>query len=198
MFLVMSDTLSTKDKILDLASIILQERGYNGFSYSHIAKQLGIRNAAIHYHFPAKADLGAAMIQRYQDQFDSWVNHNEQKFDNQHEKLLDAYTAIPRSFINRQHTVCPLAVLEANYTVFPDQMQLLTQSLSKQIRAWLRVILDSGRRAGVFTFDGLAEDKALIISAALQGASMMAHVESVLLFESTVQQIKRELGLNHE
>ena len=48
--------LSTKDKILDLASNMLQEHGYNGFSYGHISKQLGVRNAAVHYHFPTKAD----------------------------------------------------------------------------------------------------------------------------------------------
>jgi len=191
----MSDSRSTKDKILDLASSVLQDRGYNGFSYSHIAKQLGVRNAAIHYHFPSKADLGTALIQRYQQQFDSWSDYNVQKLANQHEKLLDAYIAIPRSFIKRQNTVCPLAVLEANYTVFPADMQLLTQTLSKQIRNCCCLILQAGRNAGVFKFQGSAHDKSLIISAALQGASMMAHVETLEIFETTVLQIKRELGL---
>jgi len=191
----MSDALSTKDKIITIASKILQDRGYNGFSYGHISKELGIRNAAIHYHFPSKSDLGSAMIQHYQNQFTSWMTHNEQKYANQHEKLLDSYIAIPRSFINKQHTVCPLAVLEANYTVFPENMQLLTQTLSQDIRAWFTRILSAGKLAGSFTFEGTAENKALILSAALQGASMMAQVESSRLFEATVLQIKHELGL---
>ncbi|MFV2060947.1 MAG: TetR/AcrR family transcriptional regulator [Gammaproteobacteria bacterium] len=194
----MSATLSTKEKILNIASKILQDRGYNGFSYSHISKQLGIRNAAIHYHFPTKSDLGNAMIQAYQNQFTSWMNHNEQKFAGQYDKLLESYIAIPRSFINKQHTVCPLAVLEANYTIFPEGMQTLTQQLSKDIRAWFTRILSNGRTAGIFKFEGPAENKALMLSAALQGASMMAHVESPEIFESTVLQIKRELGIYHE
>jgi AcrR family transcriptional regulator len=194
----MSETLSTKDKIINIASMILQDRGYNGFSYSDISKQLGIRNAAIHYHFPTKSDLGAAMIERYQSQFGSWMSHNEQKYANQYEKLLESYIAIPRSFINKEHTVCPLAVLESNYTIFPEAMQVLTKSLSKDIRTWLTRILDSGRNAGAFKFEGTAENKSLILSAALQGASMMAHVDSPDIFETTVLQLKRELGLEYE
>ena len=50
---------NTRGAILDAAEELLQRRGYNAFSYHHIAVQLGIRNAAIHYHFPAKEDLGS-------------------------------------------------------------------------------------------------------------------------------------------
>ncbi len=194
----MHNNRSTKDKILDLASIILQQRGYNGFSYSHIASQLGIRNAAIHYHFPVKADLGAAMIQRYQNQFNSWVSYHELKYSTQYEKLLDAYITISRNFILQQNTICPLAVLEANFTVFPDNMKLQTQNLSKDIRTWFSKLLESGRNADCFKFMGSANSKSLVVSAALQGASMMALVESLDVFEASVIQIKLELGLNHE
>jgi len=194
----MSNNNSTKDKILDIASKILQERGYNGFSYSHISTELGIRNAAIHYHFPSKADLGTALIERYQSQFNSWMNHNQAKYANQYEKLLDAYISIMRSYIKKQHTICPLAVLESNYAVLPENMQLLTTSLSKDIRAWLTQILTAGKASASFKFIGSPENKALLLSAALQGASMLAQVESAEIFESTVTQVKSELGLSHE
>jgi TetR/AcrR family transcriptional repressor of nem operon len=193
----MTSEISTKDKILDLTSQILQERGYNGFSYSHISKQLGVRNAAIHYHFPTKADLGEAMIQRYQAQFNSWKEHHERKYPDQHQKLFEAYISITRSYIKKQRSICPLAVLESNFTVFPENMQLLTQTLSKDIRAWFSTILANGKDAGIFKFEGSAETKSLIISAALQGASMMANVESPEIFEITVEQIKQELGINN-
>jgi len=191
----MSDPVSTKDKILDIASRVLQERGYNGFSYSHISKELGIRNAAIHYHFPSKADLGAAMIQRYQEQFSTWMKHNQHKYADQYEKLLEAYISISRSFVKKQRTICPLAVLVSNYTVFPETMQQQTLSLSKEIRAWFTQILASGRTASVFKFEGSPENKSLLLSAALQGASMMANVESADIFEATVIQIKCDLGV---
>jgi len=194
----MSNRTSTKDKILEITNVVLQERGYNGFSYSHISKQLGIRNAAIHYHFPTKADLGTAMIQRYQSQFSSWVAINELKYTCQYKKLFEAYITISRSFIEKQNTICPLAVLEANYAVFPENMQILTQTLSKDIRSWFTEILAAGQRAAIFTFDGTPENKSVLISAALHGASIMANSETAAIFETIVTQIRLELGLIDE
>src|SRR5437763_1664618 len=62
----------TGEEILNAAEELLQRRGYNAFSYHHIAIQLGVRNAAIHYHFPSKEDLGVALVTRYQKRFHEW------------------------------------------------------------------------------------------------------------------------------
>ena len=45
---------NTKRAIMDLAESFLQEKGFNGFSYAHIAKALDVKNADIHYHFLTK------------------------------------------------------------------------------------------------------------------------------------------------
>jgi len=58
----------TKNKIMDLAENLLLSRGYNGFSYKDISLALGIKNATVHYHYPAKKDLGVAVIRRARDQ----------------------------------------------------------------------------------------------------------------------------------
>src|SRR5580658_2914910 len=52
--------------ILDVAEQLVQTRGYNGFSYADVAAQLGVTKASLHYHFPSKAQLGSALIDRYQ------------------------------------------------------------------------------------------------------------------------------------
>ena len=54
---------------LDVAEQLAQTRGYNGFSYADVAAQLGVTKASLHYHFPSKAQLGAALIDRYQTNF---------------------------------------------------------------------------------------------------------------------------------
>jgi len=66
---------NTQRAILDLAESFLQDKGFNGFSYAHIAKELGVKNAAIHYHFPSKEALACAVIQRYRDRFQLWINN---------------------------------------------------------------------------------------------------------------------------
>ena len=55
----------TADRILDIVEELIQTRGYNSFSYQDVATRIGIRTASIHYHFPAKADLGRVVIERY-------------------------------------------------------------------------------------------------------------------------------------
>src|SRR5271155_1306611 len=55
--------------ILDVAERLAQTRGYNGFSYADIAAELGVTKASLHYHFPSKAELGRALIVRYQAVF---------------------------------------------------------------------------------------------------------------------------------
>src|SRR5258706_13467490 len=48
--------------ILATAEEIIQLKGYGGFSYAHVAAELKINKAALHYPFPGKAELGEALI----------------------------------------------------------------------------------------------------------------------------------------
>lgn len=57
--------MDTKAALLDSAEQAVRERGYDGFSYADLAAAVGIRKASVHHHFPAKADLAEALIERY-------------------------------------------------------------------------------------------------------------------------------------
>src|SRR4051794_13759898 len=63
------DDPTTATRILDEAERLTQTRGFNGFSYADIADVVGTTKAALHYHFPSKADLGTAIIARYTERF---------------------------------------------------------------------------------------------------------------------------------
>ncbi|MFO1257923.1 MAG: TetR/AcrR family transcriptional regulator [Gammaproteobacteria bacterium] len=52
----------TQQKILNAAESLIQTQGFNGFSYKDISGLIGIKTSSIHYHFPAKEDLGMAVI----------------------------------------------------------------------------------------------------------------------------------------
>ena len=58
----MSDT---KQRIMDAARPTVQAHGYSGLSFRELAKEIGIKSASIHHHFPSKADLGVALARRY-------------------------------------------------------------------------------------------------------------------------------------
>ncbi len=44
---------------------MVQARGYNALSFREIAKEVGIKSAGVHHHFPTKGDLGAALARQY-------------------------------------------------------------------------------------------------------------------------------------
>ena len=63
------ETNSTKTLLLDAASLLVQTRGYNGFSFHDLGAAVGITTASIHYHFPTKANLGQQLVKRYTAEF---------------------------------------------------------------------------------------------------------------------------------
>src|SRR2546430_14450625 len=79
----------TSQRILDIAQRLVQTRGFNGFSYADIAQALKVTKASLHYHFPAKADLGARLIERYERNFLEALAR------------IDAATADPREKLRR-------------------------------------------------------------------------------------------------
>ena len=186
---------NTKELILDASEALLQDRGFSAFSYHHIAQQLGVKNAAIHYHFPSKADLGTALIRRYRERFRDYTRTLELESADPISKL-ECYFAIPASYLQNGQKICPLGMLEAEFYAIPEPMQLESRQLDKEMRDWLAGVLDEGRSLGVFSFEGLAGDKVLVVVAALHGVLQIARAAGPQVFALTIRQIKRELGID--
>src|ERR1700744_1707131 len=51
------ETLSTRERILDIALELFTEQGYDKTSIRDIAERLGFTKAALYYHFKSKADI---------------------------------------------------------------------------------------------------------------------------------------------
>ncbi len=59
--------------ILDAAERRMRRGGFYGFSYREIAADVGVKSSSVHYHFPAKEDLAAAVVARYTDRLVAYV-----------------------------------------------------------------------------------------------------------------------------
>ena len=60
-----------RGRLIAEAEMLVKRRGYSGFSYADLAAVIGISKASIHHHFPAKEDLGAALIGTYKERYDA-------------------------------------------------------------------------------------------------------------------------------
>lgn len=185
---------NTRSKILNRAEDLFRQRSYSGFSYHDIAKPLGIKNAAIHYHFPSKGDLGVAIIQRYR-RILARVTRRLPATGEQARQQLEALFEFESGLAARDRRVCPLAVMATDYVNITPAMQSEGQQLVAEMSDWLTQVLNVGRRDGTFHFDGEAADKAVSILAAFVGARQISRLGRNDHFSSTVKQIRRDLGL---
>jgi len=177
---------------MDLAETFIQEKGFNGFSYAHIAKKLDVKNAAIHYHFPTKEELVCAVIQRYRDRFQLWINNSRIKNLSPQEKL-DWFFSIYTDTRADNGKVCLAGSLESEFQSLPDSLREQTEALTRELLIWLQATLQEGREAGVFQFSGDPASKAALILASLQGALQMARALGTDRFYSVVEQHKQDL-----
>src|SRR5450432_17812 len=90
----------TAQNILNAAEQLVQTKGYNGFSYADIAAELGVTKASLHYHFSSKAELGRALIVRYEAVFGAALKAIDQQAAKPPEKLrqyVGLYDAVMRN-----------------------------------------------------------------------------------------------------
>jgi TetR/AcrR family transcriptional regulator, transcriptional repressor for nem operon len=177
---------------MDLAESFIQDKGFNGFSYAHIASELDVKNAAIHYHFPSKENLACAVIQRYRDRFQLWINNSRVKDLSPQEKL-DWFFSIYTNTRADNGKVCLAGSLETEFQTLPPSLREQTQALTNELLTWLQATLNEGREAGVFHFSGDPASKAALILSSLQGALQMARALGNEKFYAVVQQHKQDL-----
>ena len=186
----MTNRKDTKTEILDLAENLLLDRGFNGFSYANISSALKIKNAAIHYYFPAKADLGVAIIQRARERFARWTQDQRMIVKPPPEKLEAFFRSYLR-FLDAGQQVCLGGALETDFKTLPPPMKVETQRFAADILAWMEGILAEGQKQRAFFFPGEAKDQAIVILSSLQGALQMTRAVGPSSLHLAMAQIKR-------
>ncbi len=180
----------TKVEILDLAENLLLNRGFNGFSYANISSVLKIKNAAVHYYFPAKADLGLAIIQRARERFANWTQDQRMVARPPAEKL-EAFFRQYLKFLEAGQQVCLGGALETDFKTLPPEMQVETQKFASDILVWMEGVLEEGRKKRIFFFPGKAKDQAILILSSLQGALQMTRAVGPSCLHLAMAQIRR-------
>jgi len=191
----MSPISDTRDQIIDKAFQLMLQRGMNGFSYRDIAEPLGIKNAAIHYHFPNKADLIKALI----DENHQLLRRSTSEFMAYGGKArlqLEGLFAFTMNQCTCGRPICMVGALAIDYDELSDELKDANNRFMKDSVKWLTKVMEVGREQGEFTFSGEAMSKAVSILAMIQGARQMARVHGLDYLEKIFQQIRTDLGLN--
>lgn len=179
----------TKTEILDLAENLIRSKGYHAFSYADISGPLKIKNAAIHYHFPSKGDLGKAIIERTHKRFEeetkTWIHLNLKKQFNNFLKIYQVSDS--------QNLVCFMGALGPAYDSLPEQMQESLTQAAEEIRRWLQQLLRKGKEEQVFHFNERVEEKADMIVSSLLASLILNRVTHQNIWSSVNNAIRSNI-----
>jgi TetR/AcrR family transcriptional repressor of nem operon len=184
----------TRSRVLDVAQRLIQQRGYNGFSYRDIAVEVGIRAPTIHYYFPAKSDLAAALVDRYATgiaELCAALAKSEPKAW----KRLARYFAATRDAILEKHQLCLCGVLAMESNSLPDTVRRAVERFFETSRKWMADQLREAKGRGEIDFAGSPEDVAAMILSTLQGGLLLSRAsKSPAPYDAAVKQVSRFLG----
>jgi TetR/AcrR family transcriptional repressor of nem operon len=178
----MAPTPTKAEEILNSAERLARRRGYNGFSFRDLAEEVGIKSASVHYHFPTKANLGAAVAQRYTERFIAGLGDPDDPGAGPR-ALLERYVDAFRRALVRDRQMCLCGMLGAEVESLPPEVASEVRTFFELNVEWLAAVLS--RRAGGAPGNGVPEDgvpgdrtmaerQALTILAMLEGALVVA------------------------
>ncbi|MGX7741752.1 TetR/AcrR family transcriptional regulator [Rhodopseudomonas parapalustris] len=151
----------TVEAIMDATERRIREAGYSGFSFREIAAEVGVKSASIHYHFPTKSALAAAVARRYNARIIAAVDASVAAGHN----VVQAWRAVFRSALDEGAKMCLCGSL--GVTVGD-----LTPDVGHEVRQFFEAGIAS------LVAGGLTQERATQVLATLEGAILMASAQS--------------------
>jgi TetR/AcrR family transcriptional regulator, transcriptional repressor for nem operon len=151
-------------EILEAAEIRIRRGGFEAVSYRDLAADVGIRAASVHYHFPQKALLGAAVVDRYSDKLSAALGAVDlaQATAAEHlQRLCDCYGAA----VQNDGMICLGCMLGAESKDLPEAVSEAARRFFKRLLDWTEAVLGDRTDAAAL---------AVHIIGALQGTMILA------------------------
>ena len=164
--------IDTPARILDIAERLVQRRGFNGFSYADVAKEMKITTASLHYHFSGKGALGEALIRRYSQRFFAALDSIDDREPDAAAKLR-AYADLYAGVLHGKR-LCLCGMLAAEYQTLPKPMRDAVLRFFDANESWLAKVINEGIEAGTLACKGDTMDAARMLVAGLEGAMLVA------------------------
>lgn len=168
----MEQTATKAIEILDAAERFARRTGYNGFSFRDVAAEIGIKSASVHYHFPTKGDLGAALARRYSDRFFERLGDvNDLAFPSH--TLVERFVGLFRESLVDKDQMCLCGIFGAEIAALPEEVGAEVRLFFENCVDWLtaahaRVSRDLVSQEMPF------KEQALTLLATLEGALILA------------------------
>ncbi len=172
----MSKGEATRQRIVEAAAALFNERGFEGASVSELMKATGLEKGGIYRHFSSKEELAAAAFDY------AWGAAMEARMHDLDEtrNSVDQLKQFIANFIERRPAVpggCPLlnTAIEVD-----DANPFLHDRAVKALHAWrdrLQAIINTGIRKREIRRSVNSQSLATLIISSLEGALMISRLE---------------------
>ena len=178
----------TGTRILDLAQQMISQRGYNAVSYGDLAEELDLTTAAIHYHFPSKADLVQTLVRRYRRRSAEMRAALKEDHDRLRERLRQYVEVF--SDIMTEGGLCLCGVLAADASTLPDEVRREVRQFFTEQEDWLVEII-SAETTGGGSLQGCdsSRDAARIFLATIEGAMLTTPDRKPTVYTETLHHL---------
>ncbi len=164
--------------IMDSAEVRIRKGGFNGFSFRDIAEDVGIKSSSVHYHFPTKENLAAAVIRRYKDDV---VDHIDEMFLNERDPVR-LWTTAFRTTIHSAGKMCPCSVMGATALDLPEEVAVAVKEFFKMVHDKM-------------VEQGLTPEGADLLLATITGAQIVATaMRDIDIFDRVVAEVMSRHG----
>ncbi len=165
---------STKEKALVEGRSLLQQHGYNGFSFQDIADKLNIKKPSLYDHYASKEELVIAIIHDYSSRFDLWAQALKEISPIERvRRVFDVFY----SFATDKAKICPILALSADF-------QGVARSIQKEMRlfvdkwlTWLEEQIREGQVSGHIRNDMDPKMLAMFIYSQAMGSQFQARIK---------------------
>jgi TetR/AcrR family transcriptional repressor of nem operon len=153
------DSISdVKTAIMDAAERRMQLGGFGGFSFREIAADVGIKSSSVHYHFPTKEDLAAAVIRRWAEETSKFIDEELEKDPDPVQVWTNAFRGTALS----EGRMCPCTVLGAASQDLPPEV-------ASEVKGFFKMCLDK------LVAEGLSANNAAEVLSTITGALVVAN-----------------------
>ncbi len=164
---------TTRERALSEAKELLQERGFHGFSFQHVAERIGIKKPSLYDHFKSKEDLGRELIEDYRRSFARWTE--TLSFLEPKEKI-EGFFELFFAFVSNSGKFCPMSALIADGNSLPPKMRKpLGQMFDFQL-AWLKAVVEEGQKKKTFRRDFTSDQLAGFVISLGMGSQLVSRV----------------------
>lgn len=183
-----------QERILTTAESLIQKMGYNAFSYKDIAQVVGIKTSSIHYYYPAKEDLAAAVIDWQLNRLSLFLNELQCNSSlSLQQKLLSLVDKVISLTLHDEMKMCLGGMLASDVISLTEKVKVKVRTFFNVLENWIKEAISEGISDKQRLDIGQPEELSRYILVQLEGGLLMARLyEDISYVETVKQYIKRK------